>query len=122
MGKFRDCYNNLESDILSEYINHLRLVIMVKESEISNRSMNKPFTYNPPGTGNSQNSISVSTHSQNASFYSQDGGMNGERVRVAVRIRPMMKHEHNHNNILEVENMNKVFFKGRRISSSLCIY
>lgn len=74
-------------------------------------NMTKPFSYNPPGTGNSQNSVSVSTHSHNTSFYSQDGGMNGERVRVAVRIRPMMKHEKNHNNIVEVESMKRVYLK-----------
>lgn len=71
--------------------------------------MQKPFTYNPPGTGNSQNSIAVSTHSHNTSFYSQNGDMSGERVRVAVRIRPLMKHESSHKNALETENMKKVY-------------
>jgi hypothetical protein len=65
----------------------------------------KPYEYNPPGTGNSQNSITVSTNSNNLSFYSQDGGMSGERVKVAVRIRPLVKHEKGHTPILEVEGM-----------------
>lgn len=69
------------------------------------RELSKPFEYNPPGTGQSQNSITVSTNSNNMSFYSQDGGMTGERVKVAVRIRPLMKHEKGHNHILEVEGM-----------------
>ena len=80
------------------------------ESNLPYSGMSKPFTYNPPGTGNSQNSISVSTHSHNTSFYSQDGGMSGERVRVAVRIRPLMRHEKGHQPILEVESMKRVFF------------
>ena len=69
----------------------------------------KPFTYNPPGTGNSQNSVSVISNSNNTSFYSQDGEMSGERVRVAVRIRPLMKHESGHTKIWEIEGMNKVY-------------
>lgn len=73
--------------------------------------MTKPFTYNPPGTGNSQQSVSVASQSNNMSFYSQDGGMSGERVRVAVRIRPLMKHEKGHQNILEVEGINKVYLR-----------
>ena len=70
-----------------------------------NREPSRPFEYNPPGTGQSQNSITVSTNSNNLSFYSQDGGLNGERVKVAVRIRPLMKHEKGHTPILEVEGM-----------------
>lgn len=57
--------------------------------------MQKPFSYNPPGTGQTQQSISVSTNANNMSFYSQDGGMNGERIRVAVRIRKYMKEQKN---------------------------
>lgn len=45
------------------------------------------------------------------SFYSQDGGMSGERVRVAVRVRPLMKHEQGHNNIIEVDGMRKIILK-----------
>lgn len=73
--------------------------------------MTKPFTYNPPGTGNSQQSVSVTSQSNNTSFYSQDGGMSGERVRVAVRIRPLMKHEKGHQKIVDVEGINKIYLK-----------
>lgn len=77
----------------------------VEEDKYSQDGPASPYDYNPPGTGNSQNSITVSTNSNNLSFYSQDGGMNGERVKVAVRIRPLQKHEKGHNPILEVEGM-----------------
>ena len=56
----------------------------------------KPFTYSPPGTGNSQRSVAMSSNSD-TSIMSADGGLNGERVKVAVRIRPLMKHEKGHN-------------------------
>lgn len=76
-----------------------------EEKKVPPKEVSKPFEYKPPGTGQSQNSISVSTNSNNLSFYSQDGGMTGERVKVAVRIRPFMKHEKGHKQILEVEGM-----------------
>ena len=72
------------------------------------RELSKPFNYNPPGTGNSQNSVSVSTNSNNMSFYSQDGGMGGERVRVAVRVRPLMKHERGHEAILDAVDLRNI--------------
>lgn len=81
---------------------------LTEEKKTHVRENSKPFAYNPPGTSDShhsQQSISVSTNSNNLSFYSQDGGMSGERVKVAVRIRPLMKHEKGHNPIVEVENM-----------------
>jgi len=77
----------------------------VEEKKTHVRELSKPFSYNPPGTGETDHSVSVSTNSNNLSFYSQDGNLTGERVKVAVRIRPLMKHEKGHNNILEVESM-----------------
>ena len=56
----------------------------------------KPFAYSPPGTSNSNRSVALSVNSDNSSVLSSDGGMNGERVKVAVRIRPLMKHEKGH--------------------------
>lgn len=56
----------------------------------------KPFPYKVPGSGSSQRSVAYSQNSDNSSVMSSDGGASGERVKVAVRIRPLMKHEKGH--------------------------
>lgn len=59
------------------------------------RGPKKPFAYKVPGSGSSQRSVAYSSNSDN-SMLSADGGLSGERVKVAVRIRPLMKHERGH--------------------------
>ena len=44
-------------------------------------------------------------------FYSQNGGISRERVRVTLWILSLLRHEKGHMNILETEGMNKVYLK-----------